>query len=254
MIRNFDDKPMKINKTGVIYPVDVELKEEKGQDVLYISTKVKFLDLTMYEYENIDVWRKAILDGFREWSGEYNVFGDQPLVVKVDVRETDKITDCIFVTCVDEEMSEELQDTYGKLKLEKAERIFKQDRSFASAGLPLLGWKTYLPRLICMLPHTLNDFQQARITAKHEFGHVLGLGDLYKDLENGLCGVPGAKYSDISKYYIGNSFFDMVMCNNGPVRNNDIEMVLLAFQTNKFQNYQIVKKSDRVSEALGKGD
>lgn len=242
MIKNFNGKPMKINKIGAIYPVDVELKEEKGQDILCISAKVKFLDLTMYEYENIDVWREAVLNGFREWSGEYKVFGNQSLTVKVDVQKTDKITDCIFVTCVDSEMSEELQDTYGKLKLEKAERVFEQDRSFANAGLPVLGWKSYLPRLICMLPHTLNDFYQAQKTAKHEFGHVLWLGDLYRDLENGLCGVPGAKYSDISKYYIGNSFFDMVMCNNGPVRNNDIEMVLLAFQTNKFQNYQVVKK------------
>ena len=53
MIKNFDGKPMKIKKIGAIYPVDVELKEEKGQDILCISAKVKFLDLTMYEYENI---------------------------------------------------------------------------------------------------------------------------------------------------------------------------------------------------------
>ena len=254
MIRNFNGKPIKLKKTGAIYPVDIELKETNGQDVLYISAKVKFLDLTVYEYENIDIWRRAVLDGFKEWNGEYRVFGNQPLKVEVDVQETDKITDCIFVTCIDEEMSEELQETYGKFKMEKAEKIFKQDRSFASAGLPVLGWKTYLPRLIYMLPHTLNDFIQARITAKHEFGHVLGLGDLYKDLENGLCGVDGAKYEDIKKYYIGENFFDMVMCNNGPVRDNDIEMVMLAFQTDKFQNYQKIRKKDQISEALGKGN
>lgn len=254
MIKNFNGKPMKIKKTGAIYPVDVELKDDRGKNVLCISAKVKFLDITMYEYQNIDLWRQAVLNGFREWAGEYKVFGNQTLSVKVDVSETEKVTDCIYVTCIDEEMSAELQSTYGRLKIEKAERMFEQNRSFASSGLPIIGWKAYLPRIIYMLPHTLQDFEQAKITAKHEFGHVLGLGDLYKDLDNGLCGVDGAEYADIEKYYIGDSYFDMVMCNNGPVRDNDIEMLLLAFQTNSFQNYQKTKKTDKISDALGKGN
>lgn len=254
MIKNFNGKTMKIKKTGVIYPVDIELLEINGEDVLRISTKVRFIDMCMGRSVVSDEWKETVLNGFREWKGNYNVFGNQPLRVEVDVQETDRITDCIFVAAVDSQMSEELQQIYEEHGMEKAEKIFRQGRSFASAGLPVIGWKTYIPRIVFMLSHTLGDMKQARITAKHEFGHVLGLGDLYKDLENGLSGVPGAAYSDIAKYYMGNSYFDMVMCNNGPVRDNDIEMVLLAFQTNKFQNYQKIKENDKISDALGQGN
>lgn len=254
MIKDFNQKPIKIKKTGAIYPVDVELKNEDGQDVLYISADVFFVDLTACENESSEAWRQAVLDGFAQWSGNYKVFGDQPLTVKVNVKETDRITDCIFVAYVDEKTSAELRDTYGTLNLKKLEQCFSQNRSFASSGFLGLGWKSYLPRFIYLLPHSTRDLEHAATVAKHEFGHVLGLGDLYQDLENGLCGVSGTQYSDIAKYYMGNSFFDMVMCNNGPVRDNDIEMVLLAFQTNRFQNYQKVKKRDKISDALGKGN
>ena len=62
------------------------------------------------------------------------------------------------------------------------------------------------------------------------------------------------KYYDIEDYHVRGGYFDMVMCNHGPVTNNDIEMVILAFQTGKFQNYQKQKKSDKISSALGAGN
>ena len=253
MIIGFNNKPLKIKKTGKIYPVDVELKNENGIDVLYISTKAKFVECINDEY-NLDEWKQAVLQGFCDWGGNYEVFGGQALEVRVSAVETDRLIDSIIVTTFDQEFSDELCDAYGRLKLDKAEKLVEEGRSFATTGFPVIGWKSYLPRFVYMLPDTLNNIDYARIVAKHEFGHVLGLGDLYKDLAKGLCGVEGATYKDIEKYYLGDSYFDMVMCNNGPVRNNDIEMVLLAFQTNSFQNYQKVKKKDEVSKALGKGN
>ena len=253
MIIGFNNKPLKIKKTGKIYPVDVELKNENGIDALYISTKAKFVECISDEY-NLDEWKQAVLQGFCDWSGNYEVFGRQALEVRVSAVETDRLIDSIIVTTFDQEFSDELRDTYGRLKLDKAEKLVEEGRSFATAGFPVIGWKSYLPRFVYMLPDTLNNLDYARIVAKHEFGHVLGLGDLYKDLAHGLCGVEGATYKDIEKYYLGDSYFDMVMCNNSPVRNNDIEMVLLAFQTNSFQNYQKVKEKDKISEALGKGN
>lgn len=154
--------------------------------------------------------------------------------VVVNSIETEKITDCIFVFCIDDGMSEQLRDVYGKLNIEKAENLVKSNRSFASTGFPVIGWKAYLTRFIYMLPGTMQNTEFARTITKNEFRHALGLGDLYKDLSMDLCGVDGATYSDIEPYYLGDHYFDMVMCNNGPVRNNDIKMVLLAFQTNSF--------------------
>ena len=254
MILDLNKKPLKIKKKGKIYPVDVELRDESGTDVLYISTKIYFVDFMYDNAIDINSWKQAILQGFCDWSGNYQVFGDQPLFVKVSAVETDKIIDSVIVFGFNHEISDSLIETYGKFNIDKAKDAFEQDRSFASTGFPIIGWKSYLPRFIYMLPGTLDDFDYARSVARHEFGHILGLGDMYKDVENGLYGVDGKAYKDIEKYYLGDSFFDMVMCNAGSVRDNDIEMLLMAFQTNKFQNYQKIKRRDELSRALGKGN
>ena len=254
MLTGLNGKPVKIKKTGAIYPVDVELSSETGENVLLISSKINFIDSFMADSEAPAEWKTAVLDGMRDWSGEYRVFGNQPLNVVVQVEESDKIMDTVFVFCIDEQAGKDLRDTYGKLNLKKAEQLMAEDRSFASAGFPAFGWKAYLPRFVYMLNSTLEDFEYARRVAKHEFGHILGLGDLYKDLSLGLSGVDGLLFEDIKPYYKGDGFFDMVMCNSGPVTNNDIEMVLLAFQTNRFQNYQKCKEKDKVSAAVGKGN
>lgn len=103
---------------------------------------------------------------------------------------------------------------------------------------------------------------------KHEFGHSLGLGDAYRQVWikkwYELNGVNADLYEDLQLYpKNADGSIDMVMNNNGPVRNNDIEMVLLAFSTGKRQNYQnetkegwrrILTGSGEISEALGRGN
>lgn len=61
----------------------------------------------------------------------------------------------------------------------------------------------------------------------HEFGHVLGLGDAYT---NG-----GAPVNDEIKG--GGWLVGDIMRSNGPVRSNNIEMVLEAFKMNKYQMF-----------------
>ena len=253
MIYDFNNKPLKIKKKGKIYPVDVELTEE-GKDVLNISVNICFWELVSDMDADLSEWKKAVIEGIRDWGGEYKVFGDQPLSVRISVEETDKIIDSVIIAVYDEEMSKTVVDQCGKLNYKKINELFGQGRSCAVKGLPIIGWKSYAPRLVCLMHPTLRDLNYARAASRHEFGHVLGLGDLYKDPENGLQGVDGGAYKDIEKYYLGDSYYNMVMCNNGPVRDNDIEMLLLAFETDKFQNYQKQKKRDKISEALGKGN
>ena len=91
--------------------------------------------------------------------------------------------------------------------------------------------------------------------AKHEFGHVLGLGDLYFSPKDGLYGVQKDEYPELESYRINDRMFYLVMCDHhAPVSNNDIEMVILAFSENRKQNYQMQKGKGEISKALGKGN
>lgn len=84
---------------------------------------------------------------------------------------------------------------------------------------------------------------------------MLGLGDLYREEKAKLPGVKKGSYSELDGFYVSDSFYNLVMCDHhGPVSNNDVEMVVLAFWKNKKQLYQPKGIKGRVSEALGKGD
>ena len=58
-------------------------------------------------------------------------------------------------------------------------------------------------------------------------------------------------------YYLNNEdkFYNLVMCDHhGPISNNDVEMVVLAFKENKMQFYQPSRLKGKISKALGKGN
>ena len=91
--------------------------------------------------------------------------------------------------------------------------------------------------------------------AKHEFGHTIGLGDLYQSSSDSLNGVEKGTYEELDKYAISNKYYNLVICDHhGPISNNDIEMVILAFRENKMQLYQPGKLKGKLSSALGKGN
>ena len=91
--------------------------------------------------------------------------------------------------------------------------------------------------------------------AKHEFGHCLGLGDLYASEDDCMRGVEKGTYSELDSYAISDKFYNLVMCDhNGPISNNDIEMVILAFRENRQQLYQPGKLKGKISSALGRGN
>lgn len=91
--------------------------------------------------------------------------------------------------------------------------------------------------------------------AKHEFGHALGLGDLYASAVDSLSGVEKGTYAELDSYVINDKFYNLVMCDHhGPISNNDIEMVVLAFRENKMQLFQLGRLKGKISSALGKGN
>jgi hypothetical protein len=252
---DFKGKPLRLHKTGIRYPVDAVLTEEDGENVLTLTARINFIDFLMLEQGGIPAaYKDAVLAGFRDWSGSYLVFRDQPLSVVVNVNETESIVDTIFVYVLDQEASNGMRDQYGRMKLRQAEAFMANARSSATIGPKVLEWRSWFPKSIYLFQNDLSDLERGRTVARHEFGHMLGIGDLYRDYSTGLRGVEGDKYPDLAPYFRGKATFDMVMCNNGAVTNNDIEMVLLAFREGRMQNYQKKKKSDKLSAALGRGN
>ena len=99
--------------------------------------------------------------------------------------------------------------------------------------------------------------KEIRAIAKHEFGHILGLGDLYQSDSDSLEGVAEGQFAELDSYSLGKRFYNLVMCDHhGPVSNNDVEMVILAFRDNRGQEFQVgrYKRQKNISEALGKGN
>lgn len=60
---------------------------------------------------------------------------------------------------------------------------------------------------------------------------------------------------ELDGYYLTDKFYNLVMCDHyGPISNNDIEMVVLAFRENKAQLYQPGHFKSVISKALGRGN
>lgn len=255
MITGFDGKPIEIEKKGLFYPVSMELCETEGRNYLHIQVKSYFASALEDGQLTISGWKQCIFEGFQEWAGEYTVFGGQQLTVTVTAIEAESPSiDTVPILCLSETKAKEFISQYVEQKEQAAiEQALLQQRSFSTTMIEgVVSWNAILPRYIVLMPSAFADDYTLQRTAKHEFGHILGLGDSYKDASLGYQGV--GMYHDILPYYDTKNGFNMVMDNCGPVRNNDIEMVILAFFTNRFQNYQSMQNANAISFALGRGD
>ena len=206
-------------------------------------------------------FKEAVVKGIKEWEGEYIVFGGQQLSVKIEVTHEARFIDNVQVFLVNDEF---LEDWLGVTKVlammgkeqpqEFLTDIARNNTSFAISGR---GWKVNSRKGIFL---TLNetcdaDYEKASALAKHEFGHALGLGDLYRERRLGFEGVLPGEYKELAGYFISDRVYNLVMCEaHGAISNNDMEMIVLAFSKNAKQNYQKKKGFGDVSEALGKGN
>ena len=111
-------------------------------------------------------------------------------------------------------------------------------RSCATGGLK---WTVNSRKVICIQSFSgkFDDYEEITHITKHEFGHAIGLGDLYESSVDFLDGVEKGTYTELDSYIINDKFYNLVMCDHhGPISNNDIEMVVLAFRENKMQLFQ----------------
>lgn len=253
---DFSGKPIRIRRRGWRTPVDAVLEPYEDHWKLTLSVNVLFLgDELLPDYRR---FRDAVLDGIDDWAGEYEVFNGQRLTVEVQAQETNSVIDSVIVFPLTDEMGEMVMGISNVLwdgeRKTALRRVVADKRSFALAGRK---WTVHSRKLIYMQSDDgrFTDYEELRHVAKHEFGHVLGLGDLYASAVDDLPGVEQGTYPELDSYVITGKRYNLVMCDHyGPISNNDIEMVLLAFRDNKPQLYQPDKLYGVISEALGKGN
>jgi len=239
-------------------PIDAVLEYVDGENVLTFSTNIVFMDAEQ-EMADPNKFYRAVEEGIKAWEGQYEVFGGQKLKVVVKLTAEDRAFDNVFIIPMTNKMNEQVGNIWDKFatgeKKDQMKSIIDHKRSMAGVGLK--KWTVNSRKVIFVQSQTghFDDYEEIKHVVKHEFGHALGLGDLYKSAVDGLPGVAKDQYRELEGYHIADRFYNLVMCDHhGPVSNNDIEMVVLAFSENCMQHYQPEKIKGKISKALGKGN
>lgn len=258
-LKNFDGGEIRIKCKGLRTPIDAVLTYENGKNVLTFRADVSIISAGTGRPS--DEVCQAVLSGMRDWSGEYTVFGGQQLTVVVDLEENAKLFDVLDVFIMDEgtkqlmrQVAESVDVLSGGNASKNVNAMLKSNRSFAAMNKEwkVKGKKTIFIR--CK-ENKIENYEHIRGVARHEFGHILGLGDLYYEDAKGFDGVEKGTYDELDPFHITDKIYHLAMCDNhGTISNNDIEMIVLAFSENAVQNYQPTSWNYEVSEALGKGN
>jgi hypothetical protein len=256
-LRDFDGNPFTIHRTGIRTPIDAVLEYTDGKNIFTLSVNLDIVNQN--EAEDAEKLRQAVQDGIMEWQGEYTVFGGQKVEIKINVSFEHRFYDNITIMLMTNKMQKAVMKTSGKISTrkggEKLEEFLASERSATTTGMT--KWTVSSRKNIILQSEDgrFDDYEDIKHTVKHEFGHALGLGDLYADEGLGLPGVPKGTYPELDAYCVAKDIYNLVMYSHrGLISNNDMEMVLLAFRDNCKQNYQKRRNKGEISQALGRGN
>lgn len=236
-------------RIGDKYPVNAVLDRTSYGYCLTLQAKVRFTDLRWKkDGASLRQNKNKVLAGFRSWKGSYLLQSGETLAVRVYLQETKKRHGAVKVLFYDGGSLKGAEILAGKGKLGK-----KIARALRTPGFALAAWKPENWRPWKNAPVGIRtDMERfpADELSRHEFGHVLGLGDLYRDPLLGLNGITGSA----AEYFLScrkqNGRYHAVMDDNGPVTDTDAEMMLLAQTSGRFQQYQKQNGKGTVSAVI----
>ncbi len=256
-LTDFDGRMITVNRCRRYYPVKAKLDFKNSKNILTLRVNLSFLETD--EMENCIEIRNAVRNGIRAWAGEYRVFGGQLLEVKVQITSRQQIGGNVVIVPMTKTLSDQVEDVMDVIKTKRADKVrqsfIKDRRSMMMQGFR--KWTVHSPKIMYVQSKdgTFTDLDEIYHVSKHEFGHALGLGDLYKSESDDLPGISVGNYPELDCYHLTDRIYNLVMCDHhGPISNNDIEMVILAFRDNCTQNYQPQNRIKSVSKALGRGN
>lgn len=148
---DFDGIPIIINRKGILTPIDAELKYIDGVNCLTLSTNIFFMYGDEQEISNSKRFERAVLEGIREWEGEYKVFNNQSLRIVLNITTEPRIFDNVIVIPFTDNIGTAVQKITNavgtKNAKERASSLISDKRSFASAGFK---WSVHSRKVICI--------------------------------------------------------------------------------------------------------